>query len=49
MVLTVFVRSRIRQRDLWRQLDFIDEHAPKYGRPPETVEEYRAQRLKTER
>ncbi|MEU8524773.1 MULTISPECIES: hypothetical protein [Streptomyces] len=45
---TVFVvaaRSRIRQPAAWAELDFVEQHAPKYGRPPETIEEYRAQQL----
>lgn len=44
--LAVLARSRIRHRDVWAEIDFIKAHAPKYGRPPETVEEYRALRLK---
>ena len=40
----VLVRSRLRQRADWKDLDFIEAHAPRNGRPPETVEEYRALR-----
>jgi hypothetical protein len=47
-ILAVLARSRILQRDAWEQLDFIAEHAPRNGRPPETIEEYRAQRLKAQ-
>lgn len=45
VVLAVLLRSRIRQRDVWQDIDFVEMHTPKYGRPPETVEEYQAQRL----
>ncbi|MEV7960283.1 hypothetical protein [Streptomyces sp. NPDC088141] len=44
-VFVVAVRSRIRQPATWAELDFVEQHAPKYGRPPETIEEYRAQQL----
>ncbi|MFF1880057.1 hypothetical protein ACFVVC_01140 [Pseudarthrobacter sp. NPDC058196] len=44
--LAVLSRSRIRHMDAWAEIDFVETHAPKYGRPPETVEEYRALRLK---
>ncbi|QOT16679.1 hypothetical protein [Paenarthrobacter sp. YJN-5] len=44
--LAVLARSRVRHRDTWAEIDFVESHAPKYGRPPETVEEYRALRLK---
>ncbi|MEU7317893.1 hypothetical protein [Streptomyces sp. NPDC007083] len=47
-MLTILVRSRIRHRPYWEEVDFIDAHAPKHGRPPETSEEYRALRLKAE-
>ncbi|MDL5199729.1 hypothetical protein [Streptomyces sp. ALI-76-A] len=45
---TVFVvaaRSRIRQPAAWAELDFVEQHAPKYGRPAETIAEYQAQQL----
>ncbi|MFJ9893629.1 hypothetical protein ACIQPR_09880 [Streptomyces sp. NPDC091280] len=45
---TVFVAvawSRIRQPSAWTELDFVEQHAPKYGRPPETIEDYRAHQL----
>ncbi|WP_371792876.1 hypothetical protein OG285_31540 [Streptomyces sp. NBC_01471] len=45
VVFVMVARSRIRQSATWAKLDFIEEHAPKYGRPPETIEEYRAQQL----
>ncbi|MGW3199201.1 hypothetical protein ACWDBD_32470 [Streptomyces sp. NPDC001118] len=44
-VFVVVARSRIRQQAAWAELDFVEQHAPKYGRPPETIEEYRAQQL----
>ncbi|WP_329143040.1 hypothetical protein OIU91_04795 [Streptomyces sp. NBC_01456] len=44
-VFVVVARSRIRQPAAWAELDFVEHHAPKYGRPPETIEEYRAQQL----
>ncbi len=44
-VFVVVARSRIRQSAAWAELDFVEQHAPKYGRPPETIEEYRAQQL----
>ncbi|MFC9755223.1 hypothetical protein [Streptomyces sp. NPDC056921] len=45
MVFVVVARSRIRQPTVWAELDSIEQHAPKYGQPPETIEEYRAQQL----
>lgn len=44
-VFVVVARSRIRQSSAWAELDFVEQHAPKCGRPPETIEEYRAQQL----
>lgn len=44
--LAVIARSWIRHREAWEDLDFIEANLPKNGRPPETVEEYRAQYLK---
>ncbi|MEU7322550.1 hypothetical protein ABZ682_18605 [Streptomyces griseoviridis] len=44
-VFVVVARSRIRQPAAWDELDFVEQHAPKYGRPPETIEEYQAQQL----
>ncbi|MEW1821416.1 hypothetical protein AB0323_11580 [Arthrobacter sp. NPDC080031] len=44
--LAMLARSRVRHRDTWAEIDFVETHAPKYGRPPETIEEYRALRLK---
>ncbi|WP_327357735.1 hypothetical protein [Streptomyces sp. NBC_01304] len=44
-VLVVVAQSRIRQPAAWAKLDFVEQHAPRYGRPPETIEEYRAQQL----
>ncbi|MFC8125425.1 hypothetical protein [Streptomyces sp. NPDC057302] len=41
----VVARSRIRQSAAWAELEFVEQHAPKCGRPPETIEEYRAQQL----
>ncbi|MEU3501761.1 hypothetical protein ABZ726_13605 [Streptomyces hundungensis] len=41
----VAVQSRIRRPAARAELDFVEKHAPKYGRPPETIEEYRAQQL----
>lgn len=46
--LGVLVRSRIRDRQEWADIDFVEEHAPRHGRPPETVEEYRALRMKVD-
>ncbi|MFD4945551.1 hypothetical protein ACFWNT_24225 [Streptomyces sp. NPDC058409] len=45
VVFVVVARSRIQQPMMWAELDFVEQHAPKYGRPPETIEEYRAQQL----
>lgn len=45
VVVWTLVSSRIRHRQEWVELDFVDQHRPRYGRPPETIEEYRAQRL----
>lgn len=45
---TVFVvtaRSRTGQSTAWAELDLVEQHAPKYGRPPETIAEYQAQQL----
>lgn len=47
--LAVIARSCIRHREAWEELDFIEANLPKNGRPPETVEEYRAQHLKARR
>lgn len=44
-VFVVVARSRIRQPAAWAELDFVEQQAPKYGRPPETIEEYRAKQL----
>ncbi|MFF8902506.1 hypothetical protein ACF082_34105 [Streptomyces lydicus] len=44
-VFVVVAGSRIRQSAAWAELDFVEQHAPKYGRPSETIEEYRAQQL----
>ncbi|MFC7848202.1 hypothetical protein ACFUTU_06950 [Arthrobacter sp. NPDC057388] len=44
--LAVLARSRVRHSDTWAEIDFIETHAPKYGRPPETIEEHRALHLK---
>lgn len=46
--LAVLMRSRIRRRGCWEEIDFVDLNAPRRGRPPETVEEYRALRLQRE-
>ncbi|MFF8917457.1 hypothetical protein ACF08M_30155 [Streptomyces sp. NPDC015032] len=45
VVFVVVARSRIRQSATWAELDFVEQHVPKYGRPPETIEEYRAQKF----
>lgn len=47
-VLVVLARSRLRQRRAWSDIDFVEENTPRHGRPPETVEEYRALRMKRE-
>lgn len=44
-VFVVVARSGIRQPAAWTELDFVEQHAPKYGRPSQTIEEYRAQQL----
>lgn len=46
--LAVLMRSRIGERSSWEEIDFVDLHASRQGRPPETVEEYRALRLRRE-
>lgn len=48
MALSVLLRSRMRRRGDWAEIDFVDRNAPRHGRPPETIEEYRAQRLMRE-
>ncbi|WP_167518185.1 hypothetical protein [Streptomyces albidochromogenes] len=45
MVFAVMAQSRIRRSAAWAELDFVEQHVPKYGWPPETIEEYRAQQL----
>ncbi|MFG2486496.1 hypothetical protein ACGFSI_27565 [Streptomyces virginiae] len=45
MVFVVMAQSRIRRSAAWAELDFVEHHVPKYGRPSETIEEYRAQQL----
>ncbi|WP_412075545.1 hypothetical protein ACLF6K_06380 [Streptomyces xanthophaeus] len=45
VVFVVVAQSRIRRPATWAELDFVEQHAPKYGRPPGTIEEYRAQQL----
>ncbi|MFG3403615.1 hypothetical protein [Streptomyces sp. NPDC048142] len=45
VVFVVVAQSRIRRPTAWAELDLVGQHAPKYGRPPETIEEYRAQQL----
>ncbi|KOT47107.1 hypothetical protein ADK43_40225 [Streptomyces rimosus subsp. rimosus] len=45
VVFVMVAQSRIRWPAVWAELDFVEQHAPKYGRPPETIEEYRAQQL----
>lgn len=45
MVFVMVARSRIRQSAAWAELDFVEQHAPGYGQPPETIEEYRAQQF----
>lgn len=46
--LAVLMRSRISMRGSWEEIDFVDLNAPRYDRPPETVEEYLALRLQRE-
>ncbi|MFE5859737.1 hypothetical protein [Streptomyces virginiae] len=48
VVFVVVAQSRIRRSAAWAELDFVEQHAPKYDRPPETIEEYRAQQLQAE-
>jgi hypothetical protein len=43
VVLVVVAHSRIQRPAAWAALDFVEQHAPKYGRLPETIEQYRAQ------
>ncbi|MBL1120724.1 hypothetical protein JK364_51970 [Streptomyces sp. 110] len=38
-VFVVVARPRIRQSAAWAELDFVEQHALKYGRPPETIED----------
>lgn len=45
VVFVVVAHSRVRRPAAWAELDFVERHAPKYGRPPETIEEYRALQL----
>lgn len=42
IVLSLVLRSRFRHKPAWEQHEFIEQHAPKFGRPPETIDEYRA-------
>ncbi|MDX3025629.1 hypothetical protein [Streptomyces acidiscabies] len=44
-VFAVFARSGIREPAAWAELDFVERHAPKHGRSPQTIEEYRVHRL----
>ncbi|MFE6071690.1 hypothetical protein [Streptomyces sp. NPDC056525] len=39
VVFVVVAQSRIRRPTAWAELDFVEQHAPKNGRPPETIEE----------
>ncbi|MFD0403853.1 hypothetical protein [Kitasatospora sp. NPDC127116] len=45
VMFVVVAQSRIRRPEAWAELDFVERHAPKYGQPPETIEEYRALQL----
>ncbi|MFD7557554.1 hypothetical protein ACFV9E_23825 [Streptomyces sp. NPDC059835] len=45
VVFVAVAQSRIRRPAAWAELDFVERHAPKYGRAPETIEEYRALQL----
>lgn len=46
IVIITVSRSRLTQAAEWAVLDYIDRHAPRRGRPPETIAEYDAERLK---
>lgn len=48
LMIKTIVESRRRQPQTWCDLDFIESHAPRNGRPPGTVEEYAALRMKSE-
>ncbi|MGW5421435.1 hypothetical protein [Streptomyces sp. NPDC003943] len=45
VMFVVVAQSRMRRPEAWAELDFVERHAPKYGQPPETIEEYRALQL----
>ncbi|MFG2230422.1 hypothetical protein ACGFNX_10420 [Streptomyces sp. NPDC048723] len=45
MVFVVVAQSRIRRLAAWAELDFVEQHVPKCGWLPDTIEEYRAQQL----
>jgi hypothetical protein len=42
IVLCILLHSRFRHRAAWEEREFIEQNAPKFGRPPETIDEYRA-------
>lgn len=46
LALSLVLRSRWARRAEWSVLDFVAARAPRYGRPPEAVEEYEAERLR---
>ncbi|XVX21475.1 hypothetical protein ACQP1U_06295 [Actinomycetota bacterium] len=46
-VLIAVARSRLQDRVTWGQLDYIERHAPRAGRPPETIEEHDAVRMRS--
>jgi hypothetical protein len=46
LVLFLVARSRWARQAEWSVIDFVAARAPRYGRPPETIEEYEAARLR---
>lgn len=45
-VVATVARSRLTERFTWAELDYVDRHAPVGDRPPDTVEEHEAVRLR---
>ncbi|GAA1117355.1 hypothetical protein NE857_22465 [Nocardiopsis exhalans] len=46
LALFLVARSRWARQAEWSVIDFVAAWAPRYGRPPETIEEYKAERLR---
>lgn len=44
-VLGILVISRVRRSRMWLKIDYVQRYGTKGLRPPETIEEYKAQKL----